>query len=185
MDRVAILRRGGPSQILASCRELRSARYDFAVDFQGLMKSALLAPWPGLKRSSASTGLKCGNAPRPYFYSTQTPTASAHKVEQNLDLAAAAGAVSLLRTFPSPRAPKKVTCRTATSCLPVLWLAGAANNGRWSSSVPSPGGCGPNRYSLGSQWPSRGHVGLHQVAHAIPVNCRIAGLIYATRRARP
>src|SRR5215471_8312699 len=43
VDQIALLRRGGPAQILTSCRELRADRYDFAVDFQGLIKSSLLA----------------------------------------------------------------------------------------------------------------------------------------------
>src|SRR5215467_6269307 len=43
VDRLAILRRGGPAEIWGSCQALRSERYDFAVDFQGLIKSSLLA----------------------------------------------------------------------------------------------------------------------------------------------
>ena len=102
VDRVAVLRRGGPSQVLASCRDLRSKRYDFAVDFQGLIKSALLASVArpdrifGFHRSQVRERLAA------LFYSTQILTASAHKVEQNLDLAAAAGAISLLRKFALP-----------------------------------------------------------------------------------
>src|SRR6476659_10636618 len=43
VDQIAILRRGGPGQILSSCRDLRTHRYEFAVDFQGLIKSSMLA----------------------------------------------------------------------------------------------------------------------------------------------
>src|SRR5215467_12885365 len=102
VDRIALLHRGGPAQILASCRELRAERYDFAVDFQGLIKSSLLATIArpdrifGFHRSQVREKLAA------LFYSTQTQTASVHKVEQNLDLASAAGAVSLLRRFAIP-----------------------------------------------------------------------------------
>src|SRR6266545_3186961 len=39
VDRVVRLMRSSAGELLASCRELRSESYDFAVDFQGLMKS--------------------------------------------------------------------------------------------------------------------------------------------------
>jgi heptosyltransferase-1 len=102
VDQVAVLRRGGPAQILGSCRDLRAERYDFAVDFQGLIKSSLLATIArperifGFHRSQVRERLAA------LFYSTQVQSGSTHKVEQNLDLASAAGAVSLLRTFTVP-----------------------------------------------------------------------------------
>src|SRR5664279_2177142 len=43
IDRVVLLRRDSLSGLLASRRALRESRYDFAVDFQGLLKSALSA----------------------------------------------------------------------------------------------------------------------------------------------
>src|SRR5437016_14556402 len=43
VDRVAILERGNPGAWLRSWRKLRSGRFDFAVDFQGLMTSAAAA----------------------------------------------------------------------------------------------------------------------------------------------
>src|ERR1044071_7220662 len=43
VDRVVPLRRDSLSGIFESRRDLRSFRYDFAVDFQGLLKSALVA----------------------------------------------------------------------------------------------------------------------------------------------
>jgi heptosyltransferase-1 len=102
VDRVVALRRGGPSQVLGSCRELRSVRYDFAVDFQGLIKSAVLASVARPDRIFGFHRSQVRERPAALFYSTQIQSASAHKVEQNLDLAAAAGAISLLRTFPLP-----------------------------------------------------------------------------------
>src|SRR6266542_2171328 len=99
VDRVAVVHRGSPSQILESCRDLRSQRYDLAVDFQGLIKSALLATLARPDRIFGFHRSQVRARPAALFYSTQIQSASAHKVEQNLDLAAAAGAASLLRSF--------------------------------------------------------------------------------------
>src|SRR4051794_23338185 len=43
IDRVVELRRGSMGGLLETARELRGAKYDFAVDFQGLLKSAMTA----------------------------------------------------------------------------------------------------------------------------------------------
>ena len=43
VDRVVVLRRKTIADLVAARRQLRSARYDFAVDFQGLIKSAVAA----------------------------------------------------------------------------------------------------------------------------------------------
>ena len=43
VDRVLLLRRDSLSGLVASRRELRQSDYRFAVDFQGLLKSALVA----------------------------------------------------------------------------------------------------------------------------------------------
>jgi heptosyltransferase-1 len=88
--------------IPAAIRSLRRERFDLVVDFQGLVQSALIASVAragrivGLDRSQARESLAA------LFYSTGVRTTAAHRVEQNLELAAAAGASSLLRTFPLP-----------------------------------------------------------------------------------
>ena len=102
VDRVAVVRRGSPSQILESCRELRAEKYDLAVDFQGLVKSALVATVARPDRIFGFHRSQVRERPAALFYSTQVQSPSTHKVEQNLDLAAAAGAASLLRTFAIP-----------------------------------------------------------------------------------
>jgi heptosyltransferase-1 len=91
--------RGAASTI----RELRRERFDAVVDFQGLIQSALVAALAkadkkvGLHRSQAREGLAS------LFYSTAVLTKSAHRVDANLELAAAAGASNLLRVFPLPQ----------------------------------------------------------------------------------
>ena len=102
VDRVALLRRDSPAALFASWRALRTERYHFAVDFQGLIKSAVAA-------ASASPGRIYGFHQRQVreraaalFYSDKTISRAAHIVDRNLDLAAAAGAAARLQTFPIP-----------------------------------------------------------------------------------
>jgi heptosyltransferase-1 len=102
VDQVAELRRAGPRQILASCRDLRLQRYDFAVDFQGLLKSSLLATIARPDKIYGFHRSQVREKPAALFYSSQIQSASVHVVERNLDLASAAGAVSLLRMFALP-----------------------------------------------------------------------------------
>ncbi len=86
----------------AAWRTLRSQRFDLAVDFQGLVQSALVAAAArpdkivGFHRSQAWEGAAS------VFYSTGVVTSAAHIVDRNLELVTAAGASSLLRTFPLP-----------------------------------------------------------------------------------
>jgi heptosyltransferase-1 len=102
VDRVAVVHRGSPGRIFESCRALCAERYDFAVDFQGLIKSALLATIARPDRIFGFHRSQVRERPAALFYSTQIQSASPHIVEQNLDLASAAGAASLLRAFAIP-----------------------------------------------------------------------------------
>lgn len=102
IDRVVAVRRGGPAEIWSSLRQLRAERYDFAVDFQGLFKSALAA---SLARPERIFGFHQSQAREKWaalFYSNRVMSHAAHVVDKNLDLAAAAGAGSLVRAFPLP-----------------------------------------------------------------------------------
>jgi heptosyltransferase-1 len=83
-------------------RELRADRYDFAVDFQGLVKSALVATLARPERIFGFNAEYARESAASWFYSTKVPIRSYHAVERNLDLAAAAGASNILRTFPLP-----------------------------------------------------------------------------------
>ncbi len=82
--------------------ELRAARFDLAVDFQGLIKSALVATIARPERIFGFDAAHARESPASWFYSTKVQIRSHHAVERNLDLAAAAGASSILRTFPLP-----------------------------------------------------------------------------------
>jgi heptosyltransferase-1 len=87
---------------MAAVRELRREHFDIVVDFQGLLQSALVA---GLARADKKVGLHRSQAREraaALFYSTAVLTKAAHRVDANLELAAAAGASNILRAFPVP-----------------------------------------------------------------------------------
>ncbi len=83
-------------------RLLRATHYDFAVDLQGLVQSALIA---SLARSDRIYGFhrtQVREKAAAVFYSNEVRTASGHIVDSNLEVAAAAGASTMLVTFPLP-----------------------------------------------------------------------------------
>jgi heptosyltransferase-1 len=102
VDRLALLRRETPAGLIQSWRGLRSQRYDFAVDFQGLIKSALVASAARPERIFGFHQTQVRERTAALFYSNKTISDSAHVVERNLDLAAAAGAAGTLLRFPIP-----------------------------------------------------------------------------------
>ena len=72
------------------------------VDFQGLVKSALVATVARPERIFGFSAPHVRESPASWFYSTKVSVRSLHAVDRNLELAAAAGASSILRTFPLP-----------------------------------------------------------------------------------
>jgi heptosyltransferase-1 len=102
VDSVMFLDRRTLSGLRGAWRELRSAHFDLAVDFQGLIKSALVATIARPERIFGFDAAHARESAASWFYSTKVHIRSQHAVEHNLDLAAAAGASSILRTFPLP-----------------------------------------------------------------------------------
>lgn len=102
VDRVVLLRRKSLTGLLGSWRVLRADRYDFAVDFQGLLKSALAAASARPERILGFHQSQLREPAAALFYSGKILSHALHVVDKNLDLAAGAGASSLLRTFPIP-----------------------------------------------------------------------------------
>ncbi len=81
-------------------RQLRARRFDLAVDFQGLIKSALVA---AVARPERILGFdRTRERAAAWFYSSRVRATARHVVERNLELAAAAGVSNPLRTFPLP-----------------------------------------------------------------------------------
>ncbi len=102
VDEVAVFERGNPRAWMRSWRNLRGGRFDFAVDFQGLVKSAIAASMARPDRIFGFHQSQVRERPAALFYSSRVQTHAAHKVESNIELAAAAGAANILRTFPMP-----------------------------------------------------------------------------------
>ena len=102
VDSVMHLERRTFTGLRSAWRELRAARFDFAVDFQGLVKSAIVATLARPERIFGFNAEFAREAAASWFYSTKVPIRSYHAVERNLDLATAAGASNIVRTFPLP-----------------------------------------------------------------------------------
>jgi heptosyltransferase-1 len=93
IDRVVLLRRDSFRGLLASYRTLRESNYKLAVDFQGLLKSAMVA---AAAQSGWIYGFDAGQVRErasALFYRHRVSSTAAHVVDRNLDLASAAGAV--------------------------------------------------------------------------------------------
>ena len=90
------------SSVLALRQRLRSSKWDLAVDFQGLVKSALAASFArperivGFHRSQVREKLAA------LFYSAQVKVTATHIIDRNLELAAGAGASNLIRASHIP-----------------------------------------------------------------------------------
>lgn len=102
LDEVAVLPRKSLRAFWELGRRLRSARFDIAVDFQGLIKSALVASLSRADRIFGFDRRELRERPAALFYSSQRQTQSAHVVDRNLELAASAGASSIVKHFPLP-----------------------------------------------------------------------------------
>jgi len=93
VDRVVLLDRDSFRGLAASHRALRESAYRFAVDFQGLLKSALVAV---AARPGRIYGFDAGQVREraaALFYQDKISSSATHVVDRNLDLAAAAGGV--------------------------------------------------------------------------------------------
>lgn len=102
VERALLVDRQSGAGIARAWRELRAEPFDFAVDLQGLIKSALVAC---MARTERIYGLRAALAREPLaalFYSDKVAARAVHRVDRNLELAAAAGASTALRAFPLP-----------------------------------------------------------------------------------
>jgi heptosyltransferase-1 len=88
--------------IAATYGKLREQRFDLAIDFQGLMQSALVAAAARPDRIAGFHRSQVREKAAALFYSTCVEARMQHVVDRNLELVAAAGASSLLHTFSLP-----------------------------------------------------------------------------------
>jgi heptosyltransferase I len=105
VDRVVLLHRHNFAGLVQTRRELRSAHYDLAVDFQGLLKSAMAANAANPDRLFGFHQSQVRERLAALFYSHKTLSTAAHVVDRNLELAAACGGNAVhgaARLFPLP-----------------------------------------------------------------------------------
>lgn len=102
LKRVIGLDRREGSSVVAAIREMRAARFDFAVDFQGLIKSAVAARLSGARRRFGFASGFLRETPAAWFYSKRARPSGTHVVDMNLDLAQAAGARKRICEFAIP-----------------------------------------------------------------------------------
>ena len=93
VDRVVTLDRESFRGLAASHRTLRESNYCLAVDFQGLLKSALVAVAAQPERIYGFDAGQIRERAAALFYRHRISSSAVHVVDRNLDLAAAAGAV--------------------------------------------------------------------------------------------
>ncbi len=103
VDRIVLFNRNDPGSWKRTKDQLRAEHYDLAVDFQGLLKSALIAHSARPERIAGfGAGVVRERLAR-LFYSSHVESKAVHVVDQALDLAAGAGATNLVRAFPLPQ----------------------------------------------------------------------------------
>jgi len=153
------------------------------VDFQGLVKSALAASMSRPERIFGFHQSQVRERPAALFYSNRTMARASHVVDRNLELAADAGAVSILRTFPLPdgapdgelpNTPFVLACPLAgwrAKQWPLAFYSRLATRLERELELPlvlnGPPGAGE----------------FASIPSAIPHQSSVAGLIHATRRA--
>jgi heptosyltransferase-1 len=184
IDRVLLLRRGAVGGLFESWRELRSTRYDFAVDFQGLVKSALVASAARPERIFGFHQSQLREPLAALFYSNKTVSRSPHKVDQNLELAVAAGAANPVYKFPLPPGRPEAELPAGDFVLaspmagwrakqwPLEYYGALAARLRRDLGIP-----------LVLNGPRSAQALFHSVKEAVPQASGLPGLIYATRGA--
>lgn len=155
---------------------LQTERYDLVIDFQGLVKSAIVSR---LARSPRILGFRRSReTPASWFYTAHATTESIHMVEQNIDLAVAAGASERVREFPLP--PGRPEAELPSRFVLASPLAGWGAK-QWPLEYYS---------ALGETLARKHQLTLVlnapqpiQLPHTVPHVSAIPGLIDATRRA--
>jgi heptosyltransferase-1 len=185
VNRVVLLRRQSFAGLFETRRELRAAQFDFAVDFQGLLKSALSASAARPHRLFGFHQSQVRERPAAWFYSHQTLSRAAHVVDRNLELAAACGGSAIppaQRLFPLPQGRQEGDLPPGDFVLasPLAgWVSKQWPMDHYRSLA------GRLRHELAIPLVLDGPPGadFSAAASALPHCSSLPGLIYATRRA--
>jgi heptosyltransferase I len=125
---------------VATIRRLRQARYDAAVDLQGLIKSAAFARLSGARRVIGFDRRHLRERPASVFYTeTRDPAGAVHVVDKNLSLLSAFDIPERDRQFPIAVPPSPAALEVARL---------TAERGRPGYALLNPGAAWPNK-----RWP--------------------------------
>jgi heptosyltransferase-1 len=102
IDRIVSFERRRSDTWLPARRELRAWDYGCAVDFQGLIKSAVVARLSGARRVYGFARGEVRERPAAFLYTDEVSSTSVHRVDRALDLAFAVGATTLTSESPLP-----------------------------------------------------------------------------------
>jgi heptosyltransferase I len=157
VDRAIVLDRPTLEAWVATTRLLRSNAYDVAIDFQGLLKSAVFARASGAARVVGFSIWHLREKTARPFYSTAGGSEGSHVIRKNLELLRAIGIEDAQITFPLADTPSRA--------LDDVRQRSAADRG---FALINPGAAWPNK-----RWPPQryGEVAafLHEEAHLLPV----------------
>ncbi|CAN5462624.1 lipopolysaccharide heptosyltransferase I [soil metagenome] len=141
VDRVVPLEGRSVAAWLASARVMRQVRYDVALDFQGLMKSAVLARLSGATRVIGfSIWHLREKAARPFYSETEVPPVDegeSHVIQKNLRLLATVGVRDEAVRFPlgaTESAALAIVQAEAAGPFALLNPGAAWPNKRWPAS---------------------------------------------------
>lgn len=102
IDHLIRFDRRRPASVAEAWRALRRNHFDLAVDFQGLIQSALIASLAHCDRIVGFHQTQVRERAAALFYSNRVRVRATHVVDRNLELAAATGASTMLVKFPLP-----------------------------------------------------------------------------------
>src|SRR5688500_8893568 len=109
LDRVITLAKPSAPAWIDLVRQLRPARYDVALDFQGLMKSAVIARASGASRVVGfSIWHLREKGARPFYSEVDAGAHAPHVIEKNLKLLSLVGVDSATVEFPLVHSPSPV-----------------------------------------------------------------------------
>jgi heptosyltransferase-1 len=141
VDRVVVLERATPAGWVDVTRRLRAGRYDVALDFQGLMKSAILSRASGAPRVLGfSVWHLREKGARPFYSESLDPSTdggAAHVIHKNLRLLETLGIRDAAIEFPlrdvASVACDEILSRAAGGPIALLNPGAAWPNKRWYS----------------------------------------------------
>jgi heptosyltransferase-1 len=102
VDSLILFRRSNWHELMVSWRALRPLRPQLAIDFQGLLQSALAGRASRPRRFFGWDAAHARERAASFLYSDKVCPRSRHVIDQNLELAAATGAREITREFHLP-----------------------------------------------------------------------------------